>query len=39
MMMAAEDGKRILADGQKLAATGARLFSTSWLSNGHGGSA
>lgn len=39
MMMAAEDGKCILADGQKLAATGARLFSTSWPSNGHGGSA
>lgn len=29
MMIAAEDGTRILADGQKLAATGARLFSTS----------
>ena len=39
MMMAAEDGKCILAEGQKLAATGARLFSTGWLSNGHGGSA
>ena len=36
--MAAEDAKRILANGQKLAETGARLLSTGWLSGGHGGS-
>jgi hypothetical protein len=39
MAMAAEDGTRILADGQRLAETGARLLSIGWLSNGHGGSA
>jgi hypothetical protein len=38
MEMAAEDGKRFLADGQKLAETGARLLSNSWQANGHGGS-
>ena len=38
MEMAAEDGKRFLADGQKLAETGARLLSNGWQANGHGGS-
>jgi len=36
--MAAEDAKRILANGQKLPETGARLLSTGWLSGEHGGS-
>ena len=36
--MAAEDVKRILANGQKLAESGARLLSNGWLSGGHGGS-
>ena len=36
--MAAEDAKRIFADGQKLAETGARLLSNGWWPNGHGGS-
>jgi hypothetical protein len=38
MEMAAEDGKRIFADAQKLAETGARLLSGGWQPNGHGGS-
>ena len=38
MEMAADDAKRIFADGQKLAETGARLLSHGWWSNGHGGS-
>lgn len=36
--MAAEDVKHILANGQKLAESGARLLSNGWLSGGHGGS-
>lgn len=36
--MAAEDTKRIFADSQKLAETGARLLISGWQSNGHGGS-
>lgn len=36
--MAAEDARCFLANGQKLAETGARLLSTGWLSDGHGGS-
>ena len=35
MEMATEDAKRIFADGQKLAETGARLLSNGWRSNGH----
>jgi hypothetical protein len=38
MEMAAEDAKRIFADGQKLADTGVRLLSGGWRPNGHGGS-
>ncbi len=38
MEMAAEDAKRIFADSQKLAETGARLLSNGWRPNGHGGS-
>jgi hypothetical protein len=38
MEMAAEDTKRLLADGQKFVETGARLLSNGWLSNGRGGS-
>jgi Phasin protein len=38
MQMAAEDAKRILDDGQKLAETGARFLSNGWSPNGHGGS-
>jgi len=37
MEIAAHDAKRIFADGQKLAETGARLFSNGWRPNGHGG--
>ena len=37
MEMAAEDAKRMFADGQKLAETGARLFFNGWRSNGHDG--
>jgi hypothetical protein len=37
MEMAAEDGKRIFADSQKLAETGARLLSNGWQANGRGG--
>jgi len=37
MEMATDDAKRIFADGQKLAETGARLFSNGWRPNGHGG--
>ena len=36
--MAAEDAKHIFDDGQKLAETGARLLSSGWRANGHGGS-
>jgi hypothetical protein len=36
MEMAAEDAKRMFADGQKLAETGARLMSSGWKPNGHG---
>ena len=35
MEMAAEDAKRIFADGQKLAETGARLLSNGWRPNGN----
>lgn len=35
MAMATEDAKRIFADGQKLAETGARMFFNGWRSNGH----
>ncbi len=35
MEMAAEDAKRIFADGQKLAETGARFLSNGWRTNGH----
>jgi hypothetical protein len=35
MEMAAEDAKRIFADGQKLAETGARLLSNGWRTNGN----
>ncbi len=38
MEMAAEDAKRLIADGQKFAETGARLLSSGSSSNGHGGS-
>ena len=38
MEMAAEDAKRIFADGQKMAETGARLLSSGWLPNGKTGS-
>lgn len=38
MEMAAEDAKRLVADGQKFAETGARLLSSGLRSNGHGGS-
>lgn len=38
MVMAAEDAKRIFADGQKLAETGARLLSSGGQLNGSGGS-
>jgi hypothetical protein len=38
MEMAAEDGKRILADGQKLAETAVRWLSNGWQANGQGGS-
>lgn len=38
MEMAAQDAKRIFADGQKLAETGVRLLSNGWWPNGHGGS-
>jgi len=38
MEMAADDAKRIFANGQKLAETGARLLSHGWWPNGHGGS-
>lgn len=34
MEMAAEDAKRMFAEGQKLAETGARLFFNGWWSNG-----
>ncbi len=37
MEMAAEDAKRIVADGQKLAETGARLLFSGWRPNGHNG--
>jgi hypothetical protein len=37
MEMATEDAKRIFADGQKLAETGARLFFNGWWSNGRDG--
>jgi hypothetical protein len=37
MEMAAEDAKRLLADGQKFMETGVRLLSNGWLSNGRGG--
>ena len=37
MEVAAEDAKRIFADGQKLAETGARLLSSGWRPNGHEG--
>jgi hypothetical protein len=36
MEMAAEDAKRIFADGQKLAETGVRLLSNGWKPNGKG---
>ncbi len=35
MEMATEDAKRIFADGQKLAETGARLLSNGWRPNGN----
>lgn len=38
MEMAAEDAKRLLADGQKFAETATRLFSPSGVSGEHGGS-
>jgi Phasin protein len=36
MEMAAEDAKRLFADSQKFAETGARLWSNGWLANGWG---
>jgi hypothetical protein len=36
MEIAAEDAKRLFADGQKLAETGARLLSSGWKPNGKG---
>ena len=38
MEMAADDTKRMIADAQKLAETGARLLFNGWRPNGHGGS-
>ena len=38
MEMAAEDSKRLLADGQKFMETGSRLWPKGWLSSGGGGS-
>ena len=35
--MAAEDARRLLADGRKLMETGARWLSNGWLPNGHAG--
>ena len=37
MEMAAEDAKRLLADGQSFMETGVHLLSNGWLPNGHGG--
>jgi len=37
MEMATEDAKRIFADGQKLAETGACMFFNGWWSNGRDG--
>ena len=37
MEMAAEDAKRVLADGQKMAEAGARLLFNGWRLNGHDG--
>ena len=35
--MMAEDGKRLVADGQTLAEAGRRLLSNGWMLNGRGG--
>jgi Phasin protein len=37
MEIAAEDAKRLLADGQSFMETGVHLLSNGWLPNGHGG--